>query len=200
MDFLPLELREQIFSHLLSRQNLEKLVALLVSTKSERTDIYNLRLTSKRIYEGTLQSFVNIVQDIPTDCKEESLNNLAALVGLPEVCSTMTCLALNTCMLFFLGSQVGCNAEIDLRATWLQGKLHTALVSIIQKAPRLQSVVCILEGIRDFNLNTLDTTNAVNAVWDRAVETLKPVQVSSFNFPTACRSLNSCLCTFAEWL
>jgi hypothetical protein len=200
MDALPLELREQIFGHLLSRQNLEKLVALPVSTYAERNDIYNLRLTSKRICEGATPSFVSIVQDVPTDCKEESLKNLAALVELPEVCSTMTCLTLNACMLFLQGSHIDCNTEIDLRATWLQEKLHTALVSIIQKAPRLHSMVCIPEGLRGFNENTLDTTNEIIAVWERALETLKPVQVSRLNPLTACRSLTFWLSAFTERL
>jgi hypothetical protein len=179
MDTLPLELREQIFGYLLSRQDLEQVVMLPVSTKFERIDIYNLRLTSKRMCEGAAQTFASIVQDVPTECREESLNNLAALLDLPDVCKVMTCLALNTCKMSPPKDVVDGDTLIDLRALWLQEKLSIALVTIIRKAPQLRSLACTYEDIRGLNKDGLDRKEAF-ALYRRAHGLPHPFLVSSF--------------------
>jgi hypothetical protein len=144
MDRLPLELHEQIFSHLLSHEPREQLVALPASTDSERSDIYNLRLTSRHICLGASRSFVNIVQDVPTQCRKESLNYLAALVEIPSISSQLTCLALSTDKLSRL-YDADCltedHADMDVLLAWLQDELHASLVSIMQKASRVRHLV-----------------------------------------------------------
>jgi hypothetical protein len=151
MDQLPLELYEHIFSYLLSQKHREQLVALPVSTKSERTDIYNLRLTSRRICMGASQLLLNILQDVATQCKENSFRHLAALVDIPTIASNMTCLTLRT-----EESSRECDSDslvddfsvIDRRIAWMQEDLHSSLVSIIQKAPRIRHLIYVLDENR----------------------------------------------------
>jgi hypothetical protein len=151
MDQLPLELYEHIFSYLLSQKHREQLVALPVSTKSERTDIYNLRLTSRRICMGASQLLLNILQDVATQCKENSFRHLAALVDIPTIASNMTCLTLRTeessreCV---SDSLVDDFSVIDRRIAWMQEDLHSSLVSIIQKAPRIRHLIYVLDENR----------------------------------------------------
>jgi hypothetical protein len=142
MDSLPPELREQIFNSLLPLPDQGQLIALPSSTKSERNNIYNLRLTSKRTYQETFQAFMNLVQDVPTRCTEKSWENLAALIELPHVCKSMTRLALITSKLHLSREGQG----DDCRHSWLREQLPAVLRSIIRKAPRLRSLVCTFEG------------------------------------------------------
>jgi hypothetical protein len=148
MEALPLELQEQIFAYLLSRKDLKWVIKLPVSTLSERTDVYNLRLTSRRIHTGVSQSFVRIIQDVPTECREKSLKHLAALIELPAISSNLTCLTLNTCKLFNIKGTIEDDAEMNHRASWLKERLEAELVAIIHKVPRIQHLVCVVEAIR----------------------------------------------------
>jgi hypothetical protein len=149
MDSLPLELFEQIFSNLLPLPDPKQLVALPCSTKSGRSDIYNLRLTSKRTCQGAFQSFVSLVQDVPTQCTEESWENFGKLVELPNVCNSMTCLALSVSKLRILSSHESLkgNTQTDSHVTWLEEQLLVVLVSIVRRAPRLRSLIYTLNGL-----------------------------------------------------
>lgn len=80
MENLPLELHQQIFAHLLPRKDRKEAITLPVSTKAERSDVYNLRLTNRQISARGSWSFVDIIEDVPTECQEKHLGNLAALV------------------------------------------------------------------------------------------------------------------------
>jgi hypothetical protein len=149
MDSLPLELCEQIFSNLIPLPDPKQLVALPSSTKSGRSDIYNLRLTSKRIYQGAFQSFVSLVQDVPTQCTEESWEKFGKLIELPNICNSMTRLALSISKLRILSSRESLkgNPQTDSHVTWLKEQLPVVLVSIVRKAPRLRSLVYTLNGL-----------------------------------------------------
>jgi hypothetical protein len=95
MEALSLNLQEQIFAYLLSRQGPGHLVSLPVSTLLERTNIDNVELTSRLLRTTTLQSLVRILEDVPTECSEESFDeDLATLVELPHVCGKLICRSL----------------------------------------------------------------------------------------------------------
>jgi hypothetical protein len=143
MEALPLELLHQIFASILSHQPLAQVTVLPVSTLPERNDIYNLRLASRRIRTAASQSFIQIVQDVPTECRQQSLVHLAALLKLEDIGSKLTCLTLNTCKLFVTDPS---QDAIDLRRTWLKGKLYKELVAIICSAPRIHSLACVVEA------------------------------------------------------
>lgn len=148
METLPIELQEQMFAHLIPHQDLKELVTLPISSRPQRTDIYNLRLTSRRIHMGAWQSFAVIVQDVPSECREKSLKHMTALVELPNISNALTCLTLNTCKLFLTDKTEDEDDEMKLRDTWLQENLCSELEAIIRKAPRLRQLVCVVEAIR----------------------------------------------------
>jgi hypothetical protein len=151
MDQLPLELYEHIFSYLLSQKHREQLVALPVSTKSERTDVYNLRLTSRRVCMGASHLLSDILQDVPTQCKEDSLIKLAALVEIPTVSRTLTCLTLKSegfSHQWNSDSLADDFSDINRQLAWVQENLHSGLAAIIQKASRIRHIIYVLEEDR----------------------------------------------------
>ncbi|KAF1934754.1 hypothetical protein EJ02DRAFT_167255 [Clathrospora elynae] len=141
METLPLELREQITSFLLPRANRKAITAAPFSSKAERTDIYNLRLTSHRINAGASQAFLKVIGDVPTKCTKSSLHSLANLVALEDVGKHITTLAFNTCALF-LGEKKRYLNDIRFsafeRSLWITTTLGDELVKILRKTPRLR--------------------------------------------------------------
>jgi hypothetical protein len=151
MESLRRKLHEQIFDYLLSPQDLEQLFALPVSTQLERSDIYNIRLTSKRLHVSASRSFLCVFQDILADLRAELLSKLAALVALPDPSDTSAYLTFNTHKMFLkmgMEDMDEVRAEIDGRSAWLLDHLRTTLVSIMRTAPRVRRLICRVEGCR----------------------------------------------------
>ena len=151
MELLPLELHEQIFAYVLRpRKDWTNILTAPVSAKPERDAIYRLRLTSRRINIATLQSFVQIIGDMPRECSEESISNLINLLALEQVSQTITCLTFSFCKLVITEKQTltQLNArclEID---QWIQHKFHYEVLDALAKLPQLHHVVCFLEAMR----------------------------------------------------
>jgi hypothetical protein len=80
------------------------------------------------------------VQDVPTRCRENSRENLVALLELPHVCNSTTRLAIE--------SSRSLTRDGIWDHHWLDLQLPVVLVSIIQKAPRLLSLVYTFERMR----------------------------------------------------
>lgn len=151
MDALPLELRQEIFSHLLPPIDRTALTTTPVISKTERTDVYSLRLVSRRMNSGTSHAFVKIVENVPTECREDSLGKLANLVALAHVGKHITCLTLNTCRLFItetISKRTSVEREVQERFQWFISSLTEQLVSILHETPRLRHLTCILEIFR----------------------------------------------------
>ncbi|KAH7095567.1 hypothetical protein FB567DRAFT_33336 [Paraphoma chrysanthemicola] len=143
MEALPLELRQHIFASLLPHHERSELTVLPTTSTVERHDIYNLRLTSRRSYEGAWPVFTRIIEDVPTECKEESFLNLEALVDMADVSSHLTCLSINTCVLFLTGDQSKqtIQEKILKRKAWLRLAFEQRLSAVIGKAARLRHAV-----------------------------------------------------------
>lgn len=182
METLPLELREQIFAHLLSRKDRKEIITLPVSIPSERNDVYNLRMTSRRISAGGSQAFVDIIEDVLTKCEEESLGNLAALVALPGVSNTLTCLSLSTRKTFFARDIT--TVRDDSRKSWLQANLYNRLVVIMRQMPRLRHLVCLIDAFRPMEAPSLAT--GPSGTRDEVINMVAgpdPLLVSAFFIP-----------------
>jgi hypothetical protein len=150
MEALPLELRQHISAYLLPHHDRCQLVALPTTTSVERDSVYNLRLTCRRTHEGAWQVFSRIVEDVPTECREESLRNLEFLVALPGVSSNVTCLALNAYKLYDTRKQWREDLEQETfhRQLWLKQMLARQLRAIVGRAGRLCHLICVLERLR----------------------------------------------------
>ncbi|KAH7085927.1 hypothetical protein BKA63DRAFT_29169 [Paraphoma chrysanthemicola] len=146
MEALPLELRQHIFAYLLPHHERSEVTVLPTTTTVERHDVYSLRLTSRRSYEGAWPVFTRIIEDIPTECKEESILNLEALVDMADVSSHLTCLSISTCVLFLTGDQSKQAREekVSKRSAWLRLALEQRLAAVIGKAGRLRHAICQL--------------------------------------------------------
>ena len=151
MEFLPLELHEQIFAYLLApRRDWTNIVAVPVSARTDRTDIYNLRLTSRRVNIAALQSFAQIVGDVPTECREESVRRLTNLIALEEVSKTITNLTFNTCKLVITQKQTltQLNTKCYQHDEWIIYTFRDEVLAILRKTPQLRHMVCFLEAMR----------------------------------------------------
>jgi hypothetical protein len=91
-----------------------------------------------------------IVEDVPTECREESLRNLEALIELPGVSNNMTRLALNAYKLHITSKQWMEDLERETfhRQLWLKQMFARQLRAIIGKAGRLCDLICVLERLR----------------------------------------------------
>ncbi|KAF1844081.1 uncharacterized protein K460DRAFT_419042 [Cucurbitaria berberidis CBS 394.84] len=150
METLPLELREEIFLYLLPRICRTQVVSVPVSSKAERTDIYNLRLTSRRVNTGASQAFLAVIGDIPTGCREQSVQNLTNLVGLADVGNHITCLAFNTCKLYITEKQTlrQINQTCYDRCQWIAKSFCSEVLAILRKTSRLRHLICLPEATR----------------------------------------------------
>ena len=150
MDALPIELLEEIISSLLPCIDETRVVSVPVSSKTERADIYNLRLTSRRINAGASQAFLKLIGDVPTECREQSMRNLESLVRLAHVGNRMTCLTFNTCVLFITDehSIEQINKEYDDRYLWIIHTFRNAILAILRKTLRLRHIICLYEATR----------------------------------------------------
>jgi hypothetical protein len=166
MEALPLELREHITSLLLLGSPSAGTTARPLSYKLSRTAIYSLRLTSRRMNEGAQQAFIQIVEDIPTQCTEQSLQRLEALVALPNVGKHIIHLAFNTCKLYLVPPNVPSSDQMDafgqrkdferqgledlksLRSSWIKKAFGKQLARILRKTPRLRNLTCRPDALR----------------------------------------------------
>lgn len=149
MDTLPLELHELIVSFLLPHQDVLHPAALPVSTALERSDIYSTRLTCQPFRDAASSTFIRIVQDVPTSCREEGLRNLNALLDLPDVSRKLTCLTLRTSRLFIKPDEVQTRCGATKRVKWANCYLEKELLSILKKLPQLCHVRCVLQAAFD---------------------------------------------------
>ncbi|PVH92344.1 hypothetical protein DM02DRAFT_281659 [Periconia macrospinosa] len=149
METLPIELGEMICSWLMPGFDNTEATKASVSSKSERVDIYHLRLTnvSRSLNVGASMAFVKIVQDIPTNCEERSLLRLSDLVALPHVGKHITCLTFNTSKLFLKQnvSEGELRHLIMTRHKWIMTHLRQALVLVLRRIPWLCCLRTVLE-------------------------------------------------------
>jgi len=157
LETLPLEIHEQIFAYLVPRQRHKNLACLDPDywNEKERPDIYNIRLTCRRLRTAAWQTFVWILEDLPTKCQEVTLRNLAALLESPEISSRLTHLTLSPYHLFtgdcysyslsvIVDSQ---RDEFHARCAWLRDTLSETLVAIIRLAPKIRHLVCVIASL-----------------------------------------------------
>jgi hypothetical protein len=97
---LPLELQQQIIAELLPPKSLKQVVKVPNSRDKERNDVYNVRLICECLRAAASQAFIWVLEDVPTQCREGVLHNLASLLELPDISSKFTCLTLNAYRLF----------------------------------------------------------------------------------------------------
>ncbi len=151
MEHLPLELHEQIFAYLLApRRDWTNILAAPLSARTERADIYNLRLTCRRIKRAATQPFVQIVGDIPTKCTRECFRTLMNLIELDDVNKNITFLTFDTCKLLIIEKQTlsQLNIKCMRQQGWTTRELHDEACSIFQKIPRLRHMIYFLEAMR----------------------------------------------------
>jgi len=159
LETLPLEIHEHIFAYLVPRQRHKNLACLDINhyNQNERPDIYNIRLTCRRLREAAFQTFVWILEDLPTTCQERALQNLAALLELPEISNRLTYLTLSPYHLFtgkffpysyFLDlTEDDRRDEFPARCAWLRETFPETLVAIVRLAPKIRHLVCVLASI-----------------------------------------------------
>ena len=157
LETLPLEIHEQIFAYLVPRQRHRNLGFLDPDyyNRKERLDIYNIRLTCRRLRMAALQTFVWILEDLPTKCQENTLRNLAALLESPEISSRLTYLTLSPYHLF---TEEGYTHHLSVMAdsqrdefhahcAWLRDTRSETLVAIIRLAPKIRHLVCVIASL-----------------------------------------------------
>jgi hypothetical protein len=131
MENLPVELLEQIIAHLLPRCARTSLIEVPISQPQERSDVYSVRSTNRRLHSIAWPLFMNILEDKPTKCTESSLQNLRSLVANPPNGDRLTCLTIDTGR----ASQLTFSRQ-DARI------LDSDLRSIISKVPNVRHLVC----------------------------------------------------------
>jgi len=186
LETLPLEIHEQIFAYLVPRQRHRNLACLDIDhyNQNERPDIYNIRLTCRHLREAALQTFVWILEDLPTTCQERTLQNLAALLELPEISSRLTYLTLSPFHLFtgkffpysyFLDlTEDDRRDEFPARCAWLRDTFPRTLAAIVCLAPKIRHLVCV---IATFDLTFNDGGTFFSEIFD-------PMHVSSTPHPS----------------
>jgi len=189
LETLPLEIHEQIFAYLVPRQRHRDLYCLDSAywNEKERPDIYNVRLTCRRLRTAALQTFVWILEDLPTKCQENTLRNLAALLELPEIASRLTYLTLSPYHLFMADRYSDSldviidspKDEFHARCAWLRDTLSETLVAIIRQAPKIRHLVCVVASL---SLTFNQGEHAwVGTIWSEAID---PMHVSSAPQPS----------------
>ena len=189
LETLPLEIHEQIFAYLVPRQRHKNLACLDPDYRNakERQDIYNIRLTCRRLRTAALQTFVWILEDLPTKCQEGTLRKLAALLELPDISSRLTYLTLSPYHLF-----TDCythhlrviadiqRVEFHARCAWLRDSLLETLVAIIRLAPKIRHLVCVIACL------SLRYDDGGEDAWVGTVysEAIDPMHVSSTPQPS----------------
>ena len=186
LETLPLEIHEQIFAYLVPRQRHKNLACLDPDywNEKERPDIYNVRLTCRRLRTAALQTFVWILEDLPTKCQEKTLRNLAALLESPEISSRLTYLTLSPYQLFtgdnyctpfsvYVDSH---RDEFHARCAWLRDTLSETLGAIIRLAPKIRHLVCLIVTI---SLTFNDEGEEDTYVGSVFSEVIDPMHVSS---------------------
>lgn len=148
MEALPLELQEHIFSYLLPYIDYATITAVPVSSDAERLAVYNLRLTSRIINAGATNAFVQVIEDVPTRCTQEGLQNLAELTELPGLSQKITRLAFNTSKLYIGRSHEEQTLDYvrlmsSVRDAWLKVGFQEDLSTILQRVPRFEHLVCL---------------------------------------------------------
>jgi hypothetical protein len=190
LEVLPLEIHESIFAYLLPHQHHKELPTLDHDYRYEkaRPDIYNVRLTSRRLRAAAFQAFVWILEDLPTKFQEKTLGNLAALLELPEISSRLTYLSLLPYHLFtnetysynvYIIAHYS-KAEFHARCAWLRDTLPETLVATIRKAPRLRHLVCVIAPLR-IDFEDAEEPTYVGATSSEATD---PMHVSPATYPT----------------
>jgi hypothetical protein len=153
MEALPLELREHISSFVFPRISQTGAVAdVPVSYQASKIDVYNLRLTSHRMNEGAQKAFVRMIEDVPTQCTEQSLLKLGraiALVGGHNI----THLTFNMCKLYAEETSTPrlnmqrIFEEAHKRTAWIRGALQGAVAHIFGEASRLKHLTLVSEMV-----------------------------------------------------
>jgi hypothetical protein len=147
MEALPLELQEQIFSRLFPGHDRKQLVALPVSSASERANVYSIRLTSRRFRIAASRAFGKLVEDVPTSCSEKSMRSLAALVEQPDISRNLECLSLKVSKVLIWNDDIFTRSAVAQRMAWAQRYFKEELLSIVTKAPRLRHMICIVQAL-----------------------------------------------------
>ena len=184
LETLPLEIHEHIFAYLVPRQRHKNLACLDPDywSEQERPDIYNIRLTCRRLRTAAWQTFVWILEDLPTKCQEGTLRNLAALLELPEISTRLTYLTLSPYHLF---TEEGYTHHLSVIAdsrrdefhahcAWLRGTRSETLVAIIRLAPKIRHLVCVIASL-SLTFNDAGEKAWVGTVYSEAVD---PMHVS----------------------
>jgi hypothetical protein len=146
MEALPLKLHEKTLACLLPHQDHQQHDILPASKEEERADVYNVRLTCRRLCAAAWQAFVKILEDVPISCRKEGLHNLAALVKLPEVSNKLTCLTLAPFKVFpdlENHDDTLTGVEIRVRSTWFREDFPKALLAIVRLIPKTRHLVCL---------------------------------------------------------
>jgi hypothetical protein len=149
MQALPSELQLQIFAYLLPAQDLRDLVAVPISGKSQRADIYNVRLTCRLLRNLVSSFFVRIIEDVPTECIEASMQRLASLVALPEIGEQLKCLTINNCKIFISDERKPTFLEVNARDEWLRSTFRHMFLDIASKIPNVRHLVYSVEAVRN---------------------------------------------------
>lgn len=146
MDAIPLELHEQIFEYLVPLYDLKEITTLPTYTKEQRRDIYNIRLTNRRLRTHSTLHFVRIVQDVPTGCTNNSMQKLASLVTMPGVGEKMTCLSLNDfAQVIVQREKEDGDWEFRVVPEWIRESLPEILRNVVSGMPLLHHLVCIMD-------------------------------------------------------
>lgn len=157
MESLPLEVLQHVCSYVLpplpAPDDPDGLCASVLPTykKSDRENIYNLRLTSKAINLGFENAFVKIVGDKETRCTTEEFQMLFGLVSLPFTGKHITRLALRSFKMWsfeceWRNLQDFFNFAKDHKL-WTQHGLCEVLLAIMSKTPKLRHLRCIADAL-----------------------------------------------------
>jgi hypothetical protein len=155
MEALPLELRQHISSFVfpqISRTGGVADVRVSYTYQASKTDVYNLRLTSRRMNDGAQKAFIRTIEDVPTQCTEQSLLKLGRVITLVGG-QNITHLTFNMCKLY---AEETSTSRLDMqrifeeaqeRTAWIEGVLQGAVAHIFGEASRLKHLTLVSEMV-----------------------------------------------------
>ena len=174
METLPLELQHEIFAHLFLDVDWAAAQEPEEKLKASRTDVYNVRLTCRRIHAGASHVFVKIIEEVPTYCAEKRLDNLARLVALPGVGEHVTCLTITTCKLFIANDWISWQQlqNTSSRDQWLSKRMRMVLLPIFRNTVNLRGLTFLHELVHVTKDPGLISRSEID------IQSLDPIHVS----------------------
>ncbi|KAF2827614.1 hypothetical protein CC86DRAFT_213885 [Ophiobolus disseminans] len=155
MDTLPIELLDEVVSHLVASTPSE---TTTTQHRQQHADISNVRLTSQNFAAAASRHFVTIVQAHMWMLNLGSLNRLANLLLNVHIAKHTTHLHFNVYRFAFDDVQIDSlyedrvnarfNQHMDMRNTYIQNKLSGQLTKIFQRAKSLRDLelICVARG------------------------------------------------------